>query len=87
MMMSNGLRPFRSDASPSSTVMFAILFRAILSRELFTHQSSISIAVTGSAPLMLARIARIDVPHPISSTDLPFRSASSSSPRIELVVS
>lgn len=55
--------------------------------ELLTHQSSMSMAVTGLAPRMEARMARIEVPHPISRTDFPFRSASNSSLIIELVVS
>ena len=70
-----------------STVMLWIWFSAMLSFELLTHQSSMSMAVTGLAPRMEARMARIEVPHPISRTDFPFRSASNSSLIIELVVS
>ena len=41
------------------------------------HHSSMSMAVSDVAPRIEARMARIDVPQPISSTVLPCRSVSS----------
>ena len=84
---SKGPLPCNVPASPNSTSMSVTLFNSIFSIELRTHHSSISIAVQGVAPRIRARIARIEVPHPISRRDFPSSSLFNSSLIIRLVVS
>ena len=87
MITSKGPFPASDEASPSDTAISSTWFNSMFSSELRTHHSSISMAVQGTAPRMRARMARMEVPQPISRRDLPCRSLSSSSPMMRLVVS
>ena len=87
MITSKGSWSFNREASPWKTDIRSTPFSSMFSRELRTHHSSISTAVQGAAPRIRANMARMDVPHPISSKDLPCRSLSSNSPIMRLVVS
>ena len=87
MIMSKGPFPVSDEASPCETSISSTWFSSMFSIELRTHHSSMSMAVQGCAPRIRARIAKIEVPQPISSKDLSFSSLSSNSSMMRLVVS